>query len=378
MAPGMRRTALYTLLACALAALALLPPREPRDRWKPPVPRMDQQAARQLEMASATLQRLLLRDSLLSVIRSRPVFADDSLGMLFPPRFPAQAENVVRGLLGPSWSATVDGTPHVRMLVALVVDTTPRSPDSLPYRRYVPISTRGTDLLPVATDGHTCISVVALGTNDARRIDSTGAPGGDFISWLRREGIGACAYFGAFGMPGIEVRDWLARRQFDPVRDAGWNVDPLATAAKAMRITRWWNVNLDLVGCAAGDLGRCRATLWKAADADRRGVGSAEFDVPGVVPYIGYRSDSYLADMVAHFGRERFQRFWTSDAPVEQAFEAAMGEPIERYTEQWARARIGIPDVGAPTRAVPALLAVVASLVAVGGAAALTRLRQVA
>jgi hypothetical protein len=133
---------------------------------------------------------------------------------------------------------------------------------------------------------------------------------------------------------------------------------------------------MDLVGCAAGDLDRCRSVLWGRPDPDARGLQFADFDVPGVV--VGwYGASGYLADMVAHFGRERFERFWTSDAPLEQAFEQAMGEPIEQYTMKWAQARVGVPDIGTRTRAAPALLAVVASLVVVGGAAALTRLRQV-
>jgi hypothetical protein len=376
MAPGLRRPILYTLLACALIALALLPPRirpEPDVGW---VPRTDMRAARQLEMAGWSLRQLELRDSILAVIGARPVFSEDSIAFLFPSGFPTLATGVVRGLLVPRWTAVVDGAPRARLLVAFTIDSVARPQESgrsLPY-------TETSKILPEITDGHTCISTIVVGVRDARLMNSTGTLALDLLAHLRRWGIGACAYFGAFGIPGDGIRTWLDARQNNPVIEAGWTDDPLADSPEPTRWSGmlWWNPEfIDLAGCAAGEMDRCQGILWGQRDADRDRRQFARFAVRGVLRF-SYESGSYLADMVAHYGRERFARFWTSDAPLEQAFADAMGEPIERWTMKWARAHVGIPDVGARTRAVPALLVVLASVVVVGAAGALSRLRQVA
>ena len=315
----------------------------------------------------------------MALLRERATLGSDSLAFAFPPRFPPQAERVVRGLTQPSWFTRVDGAPRVRLLVALSIDTAPR-PEGSPRRPgYAWWYAGATYLLPEVTDGHTCVSLMPVSRREARIIDSTGTLGADALATVRRHAIGPCAYYGAFGLPGPGVRDWLVRQEFSPLRDIGWTDDPLAKPPMPMRRSNvsWWNARvMDLVACAAEDRARCRSLLWGQPDPNARGLQFADFEVPGVM--VGwYGASTYLADMIAHYGRERFERFWTSDAPLEQAFEQAMGEPIEQYTMKWAQANVGVPDVGTPTRAVPALLAVAASLVVVGGAAALTRLRQV-
>ena len=376
MAPGLKRSIVYTLLACALIALALLPPRIRTERSGVRLPQIDRRAARQLEWATESLEQLELRDSLMSIVGAGRSFGDDSIAFLLPPRFPERAASAVHQLVGASWQARTDGAPRVRFALALRVDSAPRGQDSLGISRY----TSEIKLLPELTDGHTCLSTITLATGDARTVASTGRIGLNLLAKLRRYGIGACAYYGAFGIPGTGVRAWLDSRAGSPLRDAGWTNDPLATRAEPTRWSGmlWWDQDfIDQVGCAAGDPVRCRGILWDERTADRSRVQFANFAVLGVPSY-SYGVRSYLADMIAHYGRERFERFWTSDAPLEQAFEQAMGEPIEQYTMKWAQARVGVPDIGTRTRAAPALLAVVASLVVVGGAAALTRLRQVA
>jgi hypothetical protein len=53
-----------------------------------------------------------------------------------------------------------------------------------------------------------------------------------------------------------------------------------------------------------------------------------------------------LYDLEEEFGRERFSRFWTSDADVEEAFLSAFGEPPEEWLMRWAQARWGHLRVG--------------------------------
>jgi hypothetical protein len=383
MAPGLRRSALYALLACALIALALLPPRPPRETDERPPLRADIRAARQLTAATERLALLALRDSVMERVRSPGAFSPDSLAFVVPGTLPARVGAVVRGLVTPLWSRAIDGTPRVRGVVVIEVDTIDVWRGFSAGRAW----TRVSHILPEAIDGHTCIARIAIGMRDARDIAATGTLNVDVTSEIRARVLGTCGFTAAFGLPGAGIRSWLALEAHLPAAHASWLNDPLADAGEP-RYGDWWQQDLDFgfVGCASGDLERCRATLWSPPGEDRGSVQFTEIDVPGVVvgpPYyevrgpLGPSAQTFLADMVAHYGRERFARFWTSDAPLDEAFESAMGEPIAKWTMQRARAYIGVPDVGTRTRAMPALLSVLFSLVVVGGAGALTRLRQV-
>jgi hypothetical protein len=48
-----------------------------------------------------------------------------------------------------------------------------------------------------------------------------------------------------------------------------------------------------------------------------------------------------LADLEAEFGPERFAAFWTAEAPVAEAFEAAFGLSRADWTHTWAVERLG-------------------------------------
>jgi hypothetical protein len=378
MAPGLRRAAVYTPLACALLAAGLLPPQEPEQRGVRPAPRTDIRAARQLSAATERLGMLTLRDSVLNALRSRDAASTDSLAFVIPATLPEKVGRALRGIVMPLWTREIDGAPRVRGVVVVEVDTAYVWQGFNSGRPW----TRVSQVLPEATDGHTCVSRIAVGVRDARSIAELGRLRGDLLGRIRADGLGACRLYAAFGNPGAGVRAWLAQSAYLP-------------AARSSRIfASWWEygsmpewLHFGYVECAAGNADRCREILWSRPGDDRRPVRFTEFDVPGVVmgaPYfdprdpLGPSGPTYLADMLAHYGRDRFARFWASDAPLEQAFADAMGEPIERWTMQWAQAEIGVPNVGPRMRAMPALLSVLVSLAVVGAAGALSRLRQVA
>jgi hypothetical protein len=59
--------------------------------------------------------------------------------------------------------------------------------------------------------------------------------------------------------------------------------------------------------------------------------------------------DAFLLwDLEAEFGSERFQRFWSSEEGVEEAFQAAFGEPLGRWVMRWAQERIHPMTAAAP------------------------------
>jgi len=378
MAPGLRRAAVYTPLACALLGAALLPPQEPERTDVRPPPRTDIRAARQLTAATERLRLLALRDSIVNAMKSGDVASTDSLTFMVPTTLPEKVGRALRGLLTPLWTRVVDGAPRVRGVVVVEVDTAYYWQGFNTGRAW----TRVSQVLPEATDGHTCIAHIAIGVRDARDIAEHGRLSADLVERIRTGGLGACRLYAAFGLPGAGVRTWLSQVAYLPAARSNRTFDP------------WWDygyeplwLHFGYVECARGRSERCREILWSHPGSDRRLVRFTELDVSGVVvgmPYfdprdpLGPSGPTYLNDMLAHFGRERFARFWTSDAPLAQAFEDAMGEPIEQWTVRWAQADIGVPIIGPGMRAVPLVLSVLVSLGVVGAASALAGLRQVA
>jgi hypothetical protein len=121
---------------------------------------------------------------------------------------------------------------------------------------------------------------------------------------------------------------------------------------------------------------------------DRLPVRWANFEVDGVAVRadeygswrdpLGPSQRSYFAAMVAHYGRDQFERFWTSDAPLEDAFLAATGESIDDWTMRWTRADFGTPARGSKLRPVSVFLSLVIAAVLVGSAGLLSHFRQAA
>ncbi|MGD8726366.1 MAG: hypothetical protein PVH40_01910, partial [Gemmatimonadales bacterium] len=110
----------------------------------------------------------------------------------------------------------------------------------------------------------------------------------------------------------------------------------------------------------------------------------ATLEAPGVVLRrsrtngLGPAAQEYLGDMVAEFGRGRFARFWKSNAPLEEAFEAAMAMPLDEWTMAWARRYIGKPRSAGQVPWSAALLSLLLAASVVGVAGLCVGRRQVA
>jgi hypothetical protein len=77
-------------------------------------------------------------------------------------------------------------------------------------------------------------------------------------------------------------------------------------------------------------------------------------------------------------GRERFQRFWTSDKAPAEAFQAAFGRDIGAWTVEWAQDSYGVRGRGPAVSASSALVAALVALFSLGAAIAAARRQQVA
>lgn len=245
--------------------------------------------------------------------------------------------------------------------------------------------TRIDHVVPEVTDGSTCVAGVKLGRVDARRVAEGGSFRPSLVERIRDRTLGPCAYYAAFGMPGPRLRSWLSERQYLPASGTAWVNDPIASPDP--RYAGWLDgLHFALVGCAAGDARRCREMRYGLPGEDRLPVRWAGFGVEGVAvgasEYSSWRDPlgpfqrSYFAAMVAHYGREQFERFWTSDAPLDDAFLAATGESLDDWTMRWTRADFGASMRGAKLRPVSVLLSLVIAGVLVGSAGLLSRFRQ--
>lgn len=262
------------------------------------------------------------------------------------------------------------------LALSIVSDTSGPIPKRLTY------NSQRQFILPPATDGQTCITIVRLGRG-RREMESED-----------RKGIlGPCAFYAAFGPPGPGVETWLRERGYDVAADAVWPARAdgntgILVARKPSRkeeLERWldfqrsWR-SMDITACSGGDRASCTRSVRSAARTYQRSP------IPdGLViqrrgweyqSHLGPAVPTFLADLLTVYGREKFARFWRSSGELEPAFKAAFGESVGDFTMRWMRYRYG-PDKRGPYIAPrSALLSVVTSLGLVGLCAAMATRRQ--
>ncbi|HKR55136.1 MAG TPA: hypothetical protein VJS20_02470, partial [Gemmatimonadales bacterium] len=338
-----------------LAALAILaaylPPQRPpepkyRGQWQDyptPESRLAKRLGDDYRIAARHARVLSERDSLMRVLASRPRRLGTIMALGRAGKMDSAARVIVR-----------EGAPLVPAL----------SHDVQTVFALVPNSTWGDNsntYLPLATDGQTCLIVLATNADFHHTV-----PRGSHF----RDDFGPCAFVAAFGKPGSEVGAWLESRAYDLALQSDWTLPPhpiqttdepqlstwLSTtfahlAGRVGPYDEWdfagpyWQ-SLGLVGCAAGKVDACHRYFFSPLRDQLRysipGVSEGNFFYPD---YTG----RVMASLVRDQGPERFARFWRSPLPPEQAFDAAFTVPFDQWAMSWTRARVGRIQVGAAT-----------------------------
>ena len=167
--------------------------------------------------------------------------------------------------------------------------------------------------------------------------------------------MGPCAYFEHFGVPGNAIRRWLDVRGWQFAQRATWEepaaswLDGMPDSAFRARIDLEFVIGVSGRACAGGKDQACMDALLSRAPQQNRMSLNASVLTPGYFnPFVhgdngwltrswalGSREWTLLSDMVRSIGPERFERFWSSDLPPEQAFQAAVGTSMAAWTREW-------------------------------------------
>jgi hypothetical protein len=343
------KRALVALAAVAITASAWLAVRESTDnrpRFRPRSP--ERIAARALADSVSRLGLLVQAEevrgrvdsAILGIAPGRPprviVVGSGSAALL------ARMTDSLLGGLGADQGATIP------MRLALVQAPS----DWVPGRSYV--STFA--MLPAAVPGSGCtaVRVVYRDVIEER---------GELLSWLHLpwEGaVGPCWYLANFGAPGPAIRAWLDSRYWDVAgaipphpRRLSFEDNYESEPNLFYRILgdfrqRYAGGSATLQGCATNKPVLCEVALLGSPfppgllpdgivgseRLNRYAVGAYQW-LTGVPPWA---SRELLAMMVEDLGPARFSTFWTSQAPVPVAFQAATGTSFaEWYRSQLRR-----------------------------------------
>lgn len=301
------------------------------------------------------LRASLVIDSLQRAIRPA---RSDSMRVFFGG-VPASARPVYLRAVQKSLEAV--GSPTLPVDVVFVVDTAQQVRGR---PRPARLAVTGEYVLPVAA-GDRCLSVVRL----RWPFDEQGNDG--YVRLANQMTVyrllGPCAYVGAFGRPGPHVARWLAEGAWGYSLVAGWQRRAPEWSAPSWARDpeeRSWALRnfMGVSGyrCATGDLESCEASAVAPSPPGRasalprvwggRVVSTNRSDNEWWHRLnLGPRQANFLSDLVFMAGPENFRRFWTSDAPVPDAFAAATGKTLASATHDWTQAQyVGRVSRGTP------------------------------
>lgn len=384
MALTLRHWVAGTVLVCAAVAVAKLPPSEPpRATYEPPwrnlgpARRRVERLHTQIRDAQRELGAAEYRTALLRTVRAAAPRPGAPPVLVTALKFPPATRRAIEEQLGAIWREI--GPTSGDIAIGVVVND----------------QGMAMQILPPATDGHLCAVAIPVEWTLRWMVRSPEPPRPDQLQPWLRNGLGPCAFYAAFGRPGAGVEGWLLARGFDLAIDMDWISPPGADTefnqgvgvAPKLRVRPFWErddrygASLDAVACNAWNLARCHAALFDPDTAvlyrERRR------DPPGVITRSWWRSrgplyggSSYLADLVRTVGRERFQAFWSSPAPVDSAFLSGVGTPIEVWTARWEGERMGALPLGSRIRPLSVLLGLLAAGLCVAGGAYFAGRRQ--
>jgi len=384
-----------TLVACGVIALGYVPPRgvtpEPKSRNRRPeatTARLRAQGiADQWRAAELALRLAQYRQQLEPELVRRRDSDQPGAALLIdaPDTIPESARQQVRAALDTVWRQL--GLGLSKVAVGVVVDFWRNR--ATPTRETPKAARDGGYLLPDSTDRATCVALISPWYwTGALTAGNPPARSRQVEDWLRN-GLGQCAFFAAYGVPGQTVRRWLTKRTYDLARFPDWDRERPEPPAYSWLVRnrdskRWeWRsvyaYPIAAIACLGGRAASCRTAVL---------AGSGDpFDdsLPRLfkadlwwwreqrLPY----SSRYLGDVAREVGHDRFLRFWNSTEPVETALTVALRMPVGDWTERWQRRFVPRLPLGAAAPLAAAALGILLAGAAIIAAALSAARRQV-
>lgn len=354
------------LLLCAAVGFAYLPPRAApvfarryREEPLPPYRYRVQELSDAWRSTALELRLLQYREELRPELERRRAL--DSAGpavMLDWPDVPDSVRRRVETRLDNAWKELRLGISKISVGIVVAVKrqadpTTPGEP-----------SVQTAYLLPDSTDRSTCIVYQTF-----TRAWANWATFADASKRLLAN-LGPCAFYAAFGAPGREIERWLSARNFDLAIAPVWTRPARLSGTDAYFLSnignnaRFWLLPV-AVACVAGRAEGCRAAALESPPMSRDASRVVTLDQRWRPPALA-GAGHYLADVVRSVGRERFQRFWNSELPVDTALAEALRLPVGEWTKRWQAQLVPPIQLGAAPSAGAALLGVLLALAAVG------------
>lgn len=199
--------------------------------------------------------------------------------------------------------------------------------------------------LGVDARGPYCIQVVVTRPGSLSGVVHEDLEGGGWSRWTRSL-LGPCTFYAEYGIAGDGIQEWL---------DAG-GVN-FAFGSRDEQTLRWptpprrsflgvglsGRGGLDVERCLTGQPEVCEAVFLRPRDADPTLRGQSALAIRSPVFFAGSaRSGPFpaenwflLDDLEREFGRDAFQRFWTSGEDVRSAFQAAFGVDLGEWLIRW-------------------------------------------
>jgi hypothetical protein len=291
-----------------------------------------------------------------------------------PDTVPAFTKALVAAALDTVWRELGLGVSKVAVGVVVDFWRIPRTgTDSTPK---VPGGSVGY-LLPDSSDRATCIALIpAWYWRLPRQLEDR----------LRR-GLGPCAFFARWGVPGKPVRLWMARRHYDLASVPSWGPQRSEQPEESWmtnRNTGWfwaavYGHPIAAIGCLAGRAPSCRTAVLAGA-GDAFGDSQPRL-LDATVRWWGeerlVQGGQYLGDVAREVGYDRFLRFWNSTEPVDTALAAALKMPVGKWTARWERRYLPRLPLGAAAPFSAAALGIVLAAAAVALVARGAMRRQV-
>lgn len=346
------------LLACAAVALVYVPPRggvnAPRrapfitfsDNLSP-ARRRAQQLARQWRAADLQLRLVRFRQQLQPELARRGAAEGPGPTLLVTADgpMPKGARRWIAATLDSVWNEL--GLGMTKVAIGVVVEW------AGPGNAQTPKLSGTAYLLPDAADPTTCLVLLRSDYRNATRrsLGSQGPRPVPIKGWLKY-GLGPCAFYAAFGVPGRTVRQWLGRQSYDLALDPDWNGAGDEWLGRWFRdsSTKQWRWTLLYSGFPIRLSATALACLGGRPDACREAVlEGADDTVPDsvsrfvIAQHWWWRrtrllnSDRYLADIAHDIGPERFLGFWNSADAVDTALAMALKMSIGEWTARWQR-----------------------------------------